>query len=84
MTNIVTEDFSQIPIGMFLIRMNHEKSGIVHHVALKENDKEWYDQPPVPVSSEQVSSDTCAKFWAWAKENIPVFVYNKVVKSALN
>jgi len=82
-TNIVTDDFSKIPIGLFLMRMNHEKSGVVHHLSFKQNNKEWYDQPPAPASSEKISSDTCSRFWSWAKENMPVFVYGKEVKSSL-
>jgi hypothetical protein len=64
--------------------MFHERIGAhVFHAKLKVNDGEWFNQVDCPVFSSTMYVDYYADFWAWAIENMPIFDYKEVIKSAL-
>lgn len=76
----MTENWEEIPKGLCLIRMFHERTGKhVLHLHLKLNDGPWYDQSRVPVHSQNVPG--FSEFWEWAEKNIPIWDYPEIVKS---
>jgi hypothetical protein len=80
---MITENFNEIPLGLFMVEMNHERSGLCLHIGLKTSDSEWYEQPNCPVFSETATKVTCRDFWEWAKKNLPTYRYDEVVRNAL-
>lgn len=81
--NLIT-DWSQIPLGLHLIKMFHERTGKhVLHVHLKLSDDPWYEQPKVPATlSQESSQDSHLGFWEWAEHNLPIYEYPDKVKSS--
>lgn len=73
--------WEEIPKGMCIIRMSHERIGkSCLHLHLKVDDGiPWYDQPRVPCYSEGASGHT--EFWKWAVENLPIWNYPTPVKA---
>jgi hypothetical protein len=75
-------DWSQVPKGLCLVRMFHERSG-KHclHLHLKLNDGPWYDQPHVPTAySQEATKDSHREFWEWAEKSMPIYNYPEVVR----
>lgn len=81
--NTVYSDWQQVPNGLILIRMFHESLG-AHclHLHLKLSNGPWYNNPRGPASSEHSTAKTHADFWEWAKHNLPIYNYPKVVQSS--
>jgi len=80
----MTDDWSQVPKGLCLVRMLHERTG-KHclHLHLKLNDEPWYDQPQVPATYSQESTpDSHREFWEWAEEHLPIYNYPTPVRNA--
>lgn len=78
-------DWAEIPHGLCLIRMKHERTG-KHclHLSMKLNDGPWYDQPHVPAAYSQHSTkDSHREFWQWAAAHLPTWDYPEIVKSHL-
>ncbi len=79
--NINTSDWAQIPKGIILIKMFHERyQKHIHHLHFKFDDSEWFNQPKMPIVVSEESSSQMSDFWNWAKENLPVFEYPETVK----
>lgn len=76
-------DWEQMPKGLCLIRMKHERTGRhCLHLQMKLNDGPWYDQPHVPVAySQEATKDSHREFWQWAAANLPTWDYPELVKS---
>jgi hypothetical protein len=77
------DDWAEIPIGICLIRMFHERTG-KHclHLQMKLNDGPWHDQPHVPMAySQESTKDSHREFWDWAEKTLPIFDYKEIVKS---
>lgn len=80
---ISTNDFSEIPHGLFLLKAMHERIGKHSlHLRLKINDGPWYSQPCTPTHSEEVTEESCPEFWKWAQENLPIYNYPNAIKSS--
>jgi hypothetical protein len=62
--------------------MFHARSGKhVLHLQMKLSDGQWYDQPHVPVYSQESSMETHREFWEWAEKSLPIYNYPEVVRS---
>jgi hypothetical protein len=81
---MTTNNFDNIPKGLFLFRAKHESlDGVAClHLRLKINDEPWYNQPHTPVYSEDATKTSCATFWTWAQENLPIYEYPNEIKKA--
>jgi hypothetical protein len=80
---MMTTNWSDIPNGICLMRMFHERtSKHCLHVQLKTDDRPWYEQPHFPTILSQAATQTShADFWDWAEKNLPIFDYQEPVKS---
>lgn len=79
---MMTNDWSQVPKGLILVRMLHERTGKpCLHLHLKLKDGPWYDQAHVPAYSQFATRDTHREFWEWAEQNLPIFDYPEVVRA---
>lgn len=79
--DMTTNDWSEIPIGMCLIRMFHERLGthLLHLHVKQDSSTQWFDQPGVPCFSQGIGSH--GEFWTWAEKNLPIWDYPAPVKS---
>jgi hypothetical protein len=82
-SGVLLGDWAQVPKGLCLIRMFHERTG-KHclHLQMKLNDGPWYDQPHVPAAySQEATKESHAEFRKWAEQNLPIFDYKEIVKA---
>jgi hypothetical protein len=75
-------EWSDIPFGICLIRMFHERTGRhCLHLQMKIDARPWYEQPHIPAAySQESTKQTHRVFWEWAEHNLPIFDYREKVK----
>ena len=68
------ERWEDVKCGIHLLRLHCRltaRYGI--HLALKVDDRPWFDQPRIPARSEAISITTEGDFWRWARENLDTY-----------
>lgn len=76
----IYSSWSEVPKGMCLVRVFHERLGMyILHAHLKLNEEApWYSQPRIPIHSQNVPG--YEDFWKWTEQNLPIWDYPEVVK----
>jgi hypothetical protein len=71
------ENWKEVPNGIILVQCFHERiQRTIFHIGLKLNNDPEYDQPKVPFAmSQEATRDSHKEFWAWAQENLPIYIY---------
>jgi len=79
-----TSNWDEIPQGICLIRMLHERTR-KHclHLHTKANAGPWFDQPHIPAAlSQKATENSHRDFWKWAEETLPIYNHPEPIKSA--
>jgi len=70
----MVERWEDVKCGIHLLRLiNRPAARYGIHLALKVDDRPWFEQPPVPAHSEAISITTGGDFWRWARENLDTY-----------
>lgn len=79
---MTTENFEEIPIGMFVTKAFHESGQKFYlHLSVRVDGREWCYQPSVPAYSSGIGQHE--EFWEWAQKNLPVYHYPKKIKGVV-